>query len=79
MQIMKTKELIHATRVKQAPECVAESNKPVGNDTRMSARKSTDLYGSETCTQGIGITYMYLANIREVGHGLVVRESVVWQ
>ena len=76
---MKTQELIHATRVKQAPECVAESNKLVGNGKRMSARKSMDLYGSETRTQGLGITYMYLANTREVGHGLVVRESVVWQ
>ena len=30
-------------------------------------------------TQGIGTTYMYQANIEEVGHGSKVRKGVVWQ
>jgi len=47
---MKTQELIHATRVKQAPECAAESDKPVGNGKRMNAKKAMDSYGSRACT-----------------------------
>ena len=34
---MKTQELIHIARVKQTPERVAESDKPVGNDKRVRA------------------------------------------
>ena len=30
-------------------------------------------------TQGIGTTYLYQANIEEVGHGSEVRKGVVWQ
>ena len=74
---MKTQELIHATRVKQAPECAAESNKPVGNGKRMNDRKAMDSYGSGAGTQGSGTTYLYPANTREVDHGSVVREGVV--
>ena len=73
MQRVKTQEPIHAARVKQAPE----SNKPVGNGKRMSAKKAMDSYGSGARTQGSGTTYMYPANIGEVGHGLEVREDVV--
>ena len=29
--------------------------------------------------QGLGITYLYLANTGEVGHKFEVREGVVWQ
>ena len=76
---MKTQELIHATRVKQAPKCAAESDKPVGNGKRMNARKVIDSYGSRARTQGLGTTYLYPANTREVGHGSKVRESVFWR
>ena len=29
-------------------------------------------------TQGLGTIHLYLANIEAVGHGLEVREGVVW-
>ena len=74
---MKTQELIHTIRVKQAPECAVESDKPVGNGKRMNARKTMDLYGSEARTQGSGTTYLYPTNTREVGHGSKVRKDVV--
>ena len=76
---MKTQELIHTIRVKQAPECAVESDKPVGNGKRMNARKTMDLYGSGACIQGLGTTYLYPANTGEVGHGLEVRKGVVWR
>ena len=38
-----------------------------------------DLYGSGAHTQGLDTTYLYLVNIGEVGHGLEVKEGVVWQ
>ena len=38
-----------------------------------------DSYGSEAHTQGSSTTYLYPANTGEVGHGLEVREGVVWQ
>ena len=79
MQRMKTQELIHATRVKQAPEHATESNKPVGKGKHMNARKAMDSYGSGARIQGLGITYLYPANTREVDRGLVVRESVIWR
>ena len=44
---MKTQELIHATRIKQAPKHAAELDKPVGNGKRMNARKAMDSYGNE--------------------------------
>ena len=37
-----------------------------------------DSYGSEARTQGLGTTYLYPTNIREVSHGSKVREGVVW-
>ena len=43
---MKTKELIHATRVKQAPEHATESNKHVGNGKHMNTRRAMDSQGS---------------------------------
>jgi len=76
---MKTEELIHATRVKQAPERAAKSNKPVGNGKHMNATKAIDSYGSGARTQSSGITYLYLANTGEVGHGSVAKESLVWR
>ena len=66
---MKTQELIHATRVKQAPEHAIESDKPIGNGKRVKARKAMDSYGSGACTQGSGTTYLYPTNTMEVGHG----------
>ena len=30
-------------------------------------------------SQGLGTTYLYLANTREVRHGYEVREGMVWQ
>ena len=48
---MKTQELIQATRVKQAPKCVAELNKSVGNGKRMNAKKAMDSYGSGAHTR----------------------------
>ena len=78
MQRMKTQELIHATRVKQAPEHAAESDKLVGNGNCMNARKAMDLYGSGARTQGSGTTYLYSTNTREVGHRSEVRGGVVW-
>ena len=74
---MKTQELIHATRVKQAPKHAIESDKPIGNGKRMKARKAMDSYGSGAYIQGLGTTYLYPANIGEVGHGSEVREGVV--
>ena len=74
---MKTQELIHATRVKQALEHAIESDKPIGNGKRMKARKAMDSYGSGAYIQGLGTTYLYPANIGEVGHGSEVREGVV--
>ena len=44
----------------------------------MNARKAIDSYGSGARIQGLGITYLYPANTKEVDHGLVVRESVIW-
>ena len=79
MQRMKTQELIHATRIKQAPKHAAELEKPVGNGKRMNARKAMDSYGSRAHTQGSDTTYLYPANTGEVSHGLEVREGVVWQ
>ena len=43
---MKTQELIHTTRVKQALERVVESNKSIGNGKRMNVKKAMDSYGS---------------------------------
>ena len=79
MQRIKTYELIHTTRVKQAPKRAVESNKPVSNGKRMNAKKAMDSYGSEAHTQGSGTTYLYPANTREVGHVSEVRMGVVWR
>ena len=76
---MKTQWLIHATRVKQAAERVIELDKPAGNGKHMNTRKAMDSYESEAHTQGLGITYLYPANIEEVGHGSEVKKDVVWQ
>ena len=46
MQRRKTHELIHATRVKQAQERAAKSDKSVGNNKCMNARKAMDSYES---------------------------------
>ena len=77
MQRMKTQELIHSARVKQAPEHATESDKPVGNGKRVRARKAMDSYGSGAYIQGLGTTYLYQANTGEVGHGSEVRKGVV--
>ena len=69
---MKTQKLIHIARVKQTPKRAAESNKPRGNGKRVRVRKTMDSYGSGACTQDSGTTYLYPANIGEVGHGLEV-------
>ena len=45
----------------------------------MNIRRVMDSYGNEAHTQGLSTTYLYPANIRKVGHGLEVREGVVWQ
>ena len=74
---MKTQELIHAVRVKQAPEHATESNKLVGNGKHVRARKVMDSYGSGAYIQGSGTTYLYPVNTGEVGHGSEVREGVV--
>ena len=79
MQKLKTQELIHAIRVKQALESAAKLDKPVSNGKHMGAKKVMDSYGSRAHTQGLGTTYLYLANTEEVGHGLEVREGVVWR
>ena len=54
-----------------------ESNKLVSNGKRMNARKAMDSYGSGARTQGSGTTYLYPANIGEVGHRSEVKEGVV--
>ena len=79
IQRIKTKKLTHATRVKQAPERVPKSNKPVGNGKRMNIRTTMDSYGSRACTQGSSTTYLYPANTGEVGHRSKVIEDMVWQ
>ena len=73
---MKTQELIHTTRVKQAPERAAESDKSVGNGKRMNTRKQWTHMEVEHA-HGSGTTYLYPANTWEVGHGSKVREGVV--
>ena len=45
------------------------SDKRGGNGTCVKARKVMDLDRSGACTQGLGTTYLYLANTGEVGHG----------
>ena len=40
MQRMKTQELFHATRIKQAPKRAVESDKLVGNGKCINARKA---------------------------------------
>ena len=74
---MKTQELIHATRVKQAPEHAIESDKPIGNGKRVKARKAMDSYGSGAYIQGSGTTYLYPTNTEEVGHGPEIREGLI--
>ena len=69
MQRMRTQRLIHTARVKQALEHAVESNKLGGNDKPMRARKAIDLYESGARMQGSDTTYLYLANIGELGHG----------
>ena len=76
---MKAQELIHATRVKQTPEHATKSDKPVGNGKCMRARKAMDSYGNGAYTQGSSTTYLYPVNTGEVGHGLELREGVVWR
>ena len=76
---MKTQELIHTARVKQALKHAVESDKPVGNDKCVKAREAMDSYGSGVCIQGSGTTYLYLANIGEVGHRSEIKEGVVWR
>ena len=78
MQRMKTQELIHTARVRQALKHAAASNKLVSNGKRVRARKVMDLYGSGARTQGSSTTYLYRANTEEVGHGSEVREGLVW-
>ena len=68
MQRMKAQRLIHAARVKRAPECAVESDKLGGNDKHVRARKAMDSYGNGACTQGSSTTYLYPANTGEVGH-----------
>ena len=46
MQRMKTQELIHTARVRQALKHAAASDKLVSNGKRVRARKVMDLYGS---------------------------------
>ena len=66
---MKAQSLIHAVRVKRAPERAAESDKLGGNGKRVRARKVMGSYESEACIQGSGTTYLYPTNSGEVGHG----------
>ena len=61
--------IIHATKVKQIPECATESDKRRGNGKHVKVRKVMDSNGSGACTQGSGTAYLNLANIGEVGHG----------
>ena len=75
---MKIQKLIHAARVKQAPELAIESKKPEGNGKCMKAKKAMDSYGNGAYTQGSSTTYLYPVNTGEVGHGLELREGVVW-
>ena len=74
---MKTQEVIHPTKVKQVPKRAADLDKPIGNGKHMNAIKVMDSHGRGACTQGLGTTYLYLANTGEVGHGSEVREGVV--
>ena len=69
MRRMKAQRLIHAARVKRAPERVAKSDKLGGNDKCVRARKAIDSYESGARMQGSDTTYLYLANTGELGHG----------
>ena len=75
---MKTQKLLHAARAKQTQERAAESDKPRGNSKAWRLEKQWT-HMEVKHTQGIGTTYMYQANIEEVGHGSKVRKGVVWQ
>ena len=59
-------------RGKQISEHTVESNKPGGNDKHVKAKIAMVSDGSGACTQGSSTTYLYLANIGKVGHGLKV-------
>ena len=61
--------IFHAARVKQFPKCTTELDKCGGNGICVKARKVMDSNRSKACTQGLGTTYLYLANTGEVGHG----------
>ena len=67
----------HAARVKHIPECTAESDKHKGNNKGVKAKKAMNSDESGAYTQGLGTTYLYLANTSEVGHGSRVREGMV--
>ena len=70
--------LIHAVRDKQAPEHAADLDKSVGNGKCMNTKKQWTYMGVEY-VQGLGTTYLYLANTGKVGHGFKVRKGVVWR
>ena len=61
--------IFHTIRVKQLPKRTVESDKCEGNGKCEKARKVMDSDGSRACIQGLGTTYLYPANVREVGHG----------
>ena len=50
-----------------------------GNGKCVKTRKVVDLDRSGVWTQGLGITYLYLANIGEVDHRSEVWDGVVWR
>ena len=66
---MKAQWLIQTIRVKQAVERAAELDKLAGNGKRMNSSGAMGSYGSGAHTQGLGTTYLFLANTGEVGHG----------
>ena len=74
---MKAQWLIQTIRVKQAAERAAKPDKLAGNGKRMNASGAMGSYGSGAHTQGLGTTYLFLANTGEVGHGSEIRKGVV--
>ena len=74
---MKAQRLIHATRGQGR---VAErADEPSSYGKCMNNRQAMDTHGSGAHTQDSGITNLYPANTRVVGHGSRVREGMVWQ
>ena len=58
-------------------KCTARPDRLTDNGKCMNDRQTMDLHGSGACIR-LKHTHLYLANTGMVGHGLEVREGMVW-